>query len=84
MRAIPTKWADQYLLLAQSDLVPVDKDKLLAHLEKIETAEKNRKRHAKNGAGRIPKKPRKDDGDGSGKKHCAARKGNSERGDRPK
>ena len=41
MRAIPQEWADQYRLMADSSLVPVEVDKLMSCLHKIETLEKN-------------------------------------------
>jgi len=84
MRAIPTEWVDQYHLLANSELVPMDKSKLLIALEKIETAERNRKRRAQNELERIPKKSRKGDGGGKEKKNSADARGKKERGGGPK
>ena len=40
MRAIPQECADQYRLMADSSLVPVEVDKLMSCLQKIETLEK--------------------------------------------
>ena len=40
LRAIPQEWADQYRLMADSSLVPVEVDKLMSCLQKIETLKK--------------------------------------------
>ena len=40
MRAIPQEWADQYRLMTDSSLVPVEVDKLMSCLQKIETLKK--------------------------------------------
>ena len=58
MRAIPTEWQDQYRLMAGSTLVPVDVEKLVLDLSKIEQLEATRKRKMENATDRIPKKQR--------------------------
>ena len=52
--------------MADSSLVPVEVDKLMSCLQKIETLEKNRRRRMENGGERIPKKPRHGEGSGGG------------------
>lgn len=84
MRAIPTEWVDQYRLLANSNIVLMDKTKRPVQLEKIETAEQTRKCRVEYGGERIPKKPRNDDGGSGNKKKRADQKGNGEHGGRPK
>lgn len=82
MRVIPQEWQDQYRLMADSSLVPVDVEKLLLSLQKIETLEQNCKRRIKNGGDCIPKMTCPNENGGGSSNNGNRRKKSRGNGDR--